>query len=218
MSGAQRVDGVARQEANEASESREQILDAAERLMTEVGYGKTSISAICRESGLPVGSVYHHFGSKARLLREIVVRVHNRFAANWQGLAEADTDLDRAFERFWTTNIDMIVADYRTFALDVELVQRSHESPEIRDLSAAVATQAHGLLESALVLFARAAGIVDPDQLAGRIAAAIFTYTRGSMLEAGQNAEQFRSEMVTFYPLVRQILQLPDSARATPAQ
>ncbi|RYF60416.1 MAG: TetR/AcrR family transcriptional regulator, partial [Comamonadaceae bacterium] len=51
-----------------ASSSRDVILTAAERLILEHGYQKASIAEICRRSGLPVGSVYHFFGSKAGIL------------------------------------------------------------------------------------------------------------------------------------------------------
>ena len=59
--------------------SKDAILDAAEMLMARVGYDKASISQICRESKLPVGSIYHHFGSKAGLLSAVIERGVGRF-------------------------------------------------------------------------------------------------------------------------------------------
>jgi AcrR family transcriptional regulator len=57
-----------------AGSSRDVILDAAARLMTERGYAGTSISAICKTSGLPPSSVYWHFGSKEGILAAIIDR------------------------------------------------------------------------------------------------------------------------------------------------
>jgi AcrR family transcriptional regulator len=53
-------------------ESRQRILDAATHLMSERGYSGTSISMITKLSGLPASSTYWHFGSKERLLAEVL--------------------------------------------------------------------------------------------------------------------------------------------------
>jgi AcrR family transcriptional regulator len=53
-------------------DSRRRILDAASELMAEAGYSGTSISMICRRSGLPPSSTYWHFGSKEGLLSAVV--------------------------------------------------------------------------------------------------------------------------------------------------
>jgi len=58
----------------QGARSRERILDAAEALMADRGYAGTSISAICRESGLPASSVYWHFENKEGLLRAVMER------------------------------------------------------------------------------------------------------------------------------------------------
>ena len=47
--------------------TRRSILDAARGVFVEVGYADASIAQIVERSGLSVGSVYHHFNSKADL-------------------------------------------------------------------------------------------------------------------------------------------------------
>jgi AcrR family transcriptional regulator len=59
--------------------SREEILDAAERLMGARGYAGTSISALAGASGLPPSSIYWHFGSKAGVLSAVMERGSKRF-------------------------------------------------------------------------------------------------------------------------------------------
>ena len=61
--------------------SREVILDAAERLMAARGYAATSISAICKETGLPATSIYWHFDSKEGLLAAVMDRGAQRWFA-----------------------------------------------------------------------------------------------------------------------------------------
>ena len=44
------------------------ILDATSRLVLEKGVRSATVDAIARRSGAPVGSLYHRFGSRDRLL------------------------------------------------------------------------------------------------------------------------------------------------------
>ena len=50
------------------AESREKILDAAERLLSQRGYTGTTISQLSKDSGLPVASIYWHFNNKVGVL------------------------------------------------------------------------------------------------------------------------------------------------------
>jgi AcrR family transcriptional regulator len=60
----------------QASETRSRILDAAQRLFTERGYGATSIEAIASEAGVATDTVYASFRTKAGVLHKLLdVRV-----------------------------------------------------------------------------------------------------------------------------------------------
>ncbi|WOQ18858.1 TetR/AcrR family transcriptional regulator [Raineyella sp. W15-4] len=54
--------------------SREEILDAASRVMAARGYAGASISALAAEAGLPKSAIYHHFHSKGGLLSAVMAR------------------------------------------------------------------------------------------------------------------------------------------------
>jgi len=54
------------------------ILDATSRLVLEKGVRSATVDAIARRSGAPVGSLYHRFGSRDRLLVEMWVRAVRR--------------------------------------------------------------------------------------------------------------------------------------------
>ena len=74
--------------------SREQILDEAERLMARQGYAATSISHIRKECGLPASSIYWHFGSKEGVLAAVMERGAARFFA--QIPRDRDVETQRA--------------------------------------------------------------------------------------------------------------------------
>ena len=59
--------------------SRDEILNAALRIMSIYGYEGASIARIASESGLPSSSIYWHFGSKSGVLSAVMQRGADRF-------------------------------------------------------------------------------------------------------------------------------------------
>jgi AcrR family transcriptional regulator len=59
--------------------SRELVLDAAEHLMAEKGYGAATVAALVEEAGIPPSSVYHYFDSKEGVLLAVMERGAERF-------------------------------------------------------------------------------------------------------------------------------------------
>jgi AcrR family transcriptional regulator len=55
-------------------ETKQKILDAAERLVAEQGYAATSLRQIIAQAGVNLASVHYHFGSKEELLDGLVMR------------------------------------------------------------------------------------------------------------------------------------------------
>jgi len=55
-------------------DTKQKILDTAERLFGEQGYDATSLRHIIAEAGVNLAAVHYHFGSKEELLDEVVVR------------------------------------------------------------------------------------------------------------------------------------------------
>jgi AcrR family transcriptional regulator len=70
--------------------SRELVLDAAERLIAERGYGAATVSALVDEAGIPPSSVYHYFDSKEGVLLAVMERGAERF---FEALPDFDTRL-----------------------------------------------------------------------------------------------------------------------------
>jgi AcrR family transcriptional regulator len=62
--------------------SREEILEAASRVMAERGYTATTLSVLAAETGLPKSAIYHHFQSKSGVLTAVMEH-------GWQGFYAA---------------------------------------------------------------------------------------------------------------------------------
>jgi TetR/AcrR family transcriptional repressor of nem operon len=54
--------------------TRESILDAAQALILDHGFGATTVDAVVSRAGITKGAFFHHFASKADLARSLVVR------------------------------------------------------------------------------------------------------------------------------------------------
>lgn len=67
--------------------TRDQVLDASIRLFVERGYFGTSVHDIVRESGVSIGSIYHHFGDKEGIARAIYQAQTERMEAAIAGIA-----------------------------------------------------------------------------------------------------------------------------------
>ena len=76
--------------------SRQEILDAASRVMSACGYAGTSMSALVNATGIPKSAIYHHFGSKAGLLAEVMAEgAHGFFAAMQEAHREPQGETPR---------------------------------------------------------------------------------------------------------------------------
>ncbi|MFJ8003943.1 TetR/AcrR family transcriptional regulator [Streptomyces fagopyri] len=184
----------------EAMSSADVILDAAEKLMSDNGYAATSISAICRESGLPVGSVYHHFGSKAGILAAVMERGTVRFYASLAGMVRENASPEQRLEQYYTHAPELLVENTPYFKIlhaslagtDSDLLNRVHASNEH------VAVRLAETIEPV----ARRAGVRDSAGLAIRLARFSVTYAGGAMLSAGYETNRLYGEMAPLYGMV----------------
>ncbi len=64
---------MARYSSKHKGETRERILEAADRVIKDRGIGKASVDAVMRGANLTVGGFYAHFESKDELAREALL-------------------------------------------------------------------------------------------------------------------------------------------------
>jgi AcrR family transcriptional regulator len=91
------------------TETKQKILDSAEKLIAERGYTATSLRHIISDAGVNLASVHYHFGSKEELLDALVLRKANpvnekRLALLDQYAAEAEgaPSLEKVLDAFLT--------------------------------------------------------------------------------------------------------------------
>lgn len=81
---------MARKTKEDAQLTRDQILDAAERVFQRRGVSRTSLQEIALEAGLTRGAIYWHFEGKADLFHAMMLRVTLPMTASLSAEAEAE--------------------------------------------------------------------------------------------------------------------------------
>lgn len=180
--------------------SKDTILDAAEILMARVGYGKASISQICQESGLPVGSIYHHFGSKAGLLSAIMERASARFYATMPQPSDDPTvSNEQRVREYWLSAADTIYANLTYFTLEADLARSKKIDEDLAQIVSRDRKTTHERLEAVLLPYLRELGIDNPENFAHRQVLFTVAFTRGAVIDAGDDLPRLRALMTDLY-------------------
>jgi len=80
---------MARKRHEDALATREQLLDAAERVFRRRGVGHTSLAEVADEAGVTRGAIYWHFKDKADLFQALVQRVEMPINAAMEEMSRA---------------------------------------------------------------------------------------------------------------------------------
>ena len=73
--------------------AEEALLDAAERLLVDVGYAAVTTRRLAEEAGVNHGLVHYYFGSMEKLLVRVLERFTERLIARQRELYAADAAL-----------------------------------------------------------------------------------------------------------------------------
>jgi AcrR family transcriptional regulator len=91
--------------------SRDQILDAAERLFAARGFARTTIKDIGREAGVNSALLYYYFADKDQLYREVLRRFVTRLIARTAGALTAAGPPDARLRAFVTAQAETLAAN-----------------------------------------------------------------------------------------------------------
>ncbi|MER7583930.1 TetR/AcrR family transcriptional regulator [Kitasatospora sp. NPDC097691] len=160
--------------------NRDQMLDAAESLFSSRGYADVTIVQVCQASGLPVGSIYHHFTNKFGLLAAVVDRASTRFFDGLpvvEELRDADP-LDRLgayYDRAAEVMGDQAPFMRLMFLLQLQEDKDGKIAPLVREARRRVRDE----LTAAIEPVARDCGAPDATELAKELAELTVSFTAG---------------------------------------
>ena len=204
-----------------ATETKERILDVAERLFADFGYKATSLRDITSEAGVNLASVNYHFGSKDALLAALLER---RFApVNHRRIELLDEleasagdaiDLQEIVRAFLSPPFELHSGDAEDGRTFLRLVGRIHS--ETDDIRAVFITLFEPTLSRFRAAFQNALPHVDADEVAWRT-----HFLVGSMAHTMMWCESFVSH-TTHRPdpseILESLIQFGTAGLATPSR
>lgn len=120
------------------SSRKQEILQAALACFTEFGVEATTIEMIRDRSGASIGSLYHHFGNKERIIGALYLAGTAEYAALLaEGFAQADS-AEACVKLLVTSYVDWVVAnpDWARFILHSRgRVEASEVGAELREVN-----------------------------------------------------------------------------------
>jgi AcrR family transcriptional regulator len=174
---------VARQQTEEA------FLDAAERLLVDVGHAGITTRALAEEAGANHGLVHYYFGSMENLLGRVLERFTERLIARQRAMYAAP---DVPFIEKWRTAIRYLDADRDYQKVWYELQALAWNRPELRERVAHVNAEWREVLTEAFAEPRDRYGIAMP---LDALVSLVITFNEGVMLERLSGMETGQSEL-----------------------
>ena len=127
--------------------AEEALLDAAERLLVDVGYARITTRRLAEEAGVNHGLVHYYFGSNENLLVRALERFTARLIARQRELYAADLP----FREKWETAMRYLVSEDVTYEkVWLELQSLGWNNPDVRERLARVNGEWRAVLSEAL--------------------------------------------------------------------
>jgi AcrR family transcriptional regulator len=111
------------------SKPEEALLDAAERLLVEVGYAGITTRRLAGEAGVNHGLVHYYYGSLEKLLVQVLERFTDRMIERQRAMYAAEMP----FIEKWRTAMRYLVADSDYQKVWWELQALAWNRPELRE-------------------------------------------------------------------------------------
>jgi AcrR family transcriptional regulator len=175
---------VARQQTEEA------FLDAAERLLVSVGYGRITTRAVAEEAGANHGLVHYYFGSMENLLARVLERFTDRMIERQRAMYAAP---DVPFIEKWRTAMGYLDADRPYQKVWCELQALAWNRPELRERVAHVNGEWRAVLTEA---FAEPHERYEIPMPLDALVSLVMTFNEGVILERLSGIETGQSELL----------------------
>ena len=157
--------------------AEEALLDAAERLLVEVGYARVTTRRLAEAAGVNHGLVHYYFGSNENLLIRALERFTERLIERQRELYAAD----QPFVEKWRTAMRYLVGEDRTYEkIWLELQAVSWNNPDLGERLARVNAEWRAVLTEAFREPHRELGIPMP---LDALVSLVMTFNLGVIVE-----------------------------------
>ncbi len=158
--------------------AEEALLDAAERLLADVGYAGVTTRRLAEEAGINHGLVHYYFGSNENLLVHALERFTGRLITRQRELYAA---ADLPFAEKWRTAMRYLVSEDVSYQKTwLELQALAWNNPDISERLARVNAEWRGVLAEAFEQPRRELGIGLPLEA---LVSLVMTFNLGIIVE-----------------------------------
>jgi AcrR family transcriptional regulator len=172
------------------SAAEEALLNAAERLLVEVGYAGITTRRLAEEAGVNHGLVHYYFGSNEALLVRALERFTERLVTRQRDLYASD----EPFVEKWRTAMRYLVSEDVTYEkVWLELQALAWNNPGLRARLARVNAEWRAVLTVALAEPHRELGIDMPLEA---LVSLVITFNLGIMVERLGGIETGHGELL----------------------
>ncbi|MEX2556462.1 MAG: TetR/AcrR family transcriptional regulator [Actinomycetota bacterium] len=180
----------------ERESARGALLDAAERLLVEVGHAGITTRRLAEEAGVNHGLVHYYFGSMENVLAETLERFTERLIGRQREMYTSD----RPFVEKWREAMRFMEADQESGYQKVwlELHALAWNRPELRGRLAHVIGEWRGVLTEAFRAAQREYGVDDTSLPVAVAVTFVETSTLGMMLERHNDIREGQQELQAF--------------------
>ena len=172
------------------STAEEALLDAAERLLVNVGYAGITTRRLAEEAGVNHGLVHYYFGSNENLLVRALERFTERLITRQRELYAADVP----FIEKWRTAMRYLVSEDVTYEkVWLELQALAWNRPDLRERLARVNDEWRAVLTDAFEQPHRELGIEMP---LDALVSLVMTFNLGIIVERLGGIETGHQELL----------------------
>lgn len=170
--------------------AEEALLDAAERLLAEVGHAGITTRRVAEEAGVNHGLVHYYFGSNENLMVHALERFTDRLIERQRALYEADVP----FPEKWRTAMRYLVSEDATYEkVWLELQALAWNHPDLRERLARVNSEWREVLTEAFEAPHRELGLQIP---LDALVSLVLTFNLGIMVERLGGVETGHAELL----------------------
>jgi len=168
------------------------LLDAAERLLVDIGHARITTRRVAEEAGVNHGLVHYYFGSIENLLVRVLERFTERLTARQRALYAADIP----FIEKWRMAMRYLVGeDVQYEKIWLELQALSWNRPELQEGVARVNDEWRAVLTEAFEEPRRRYGIEMP---LDALVSLVITFNEGVILERAQGITTGHNELLAW--------------------
>ena len=171
------------------TETEDRFLDAAERLLAEVGHAGITTRRLAEEAAANHGLVHYYFGPIENLLVRVLERFTERLIERQRGMYASDAP----FIEKWRTAMHYLDADRDYQRIWYELQALAWSRPELRERVAQVSGEWRAVLREA---FAEPLERYDLPISLEALVALVVTFNEGMILERLSGIESGHAELL----------------------